>query len=79
MKKIEFTKMHGIGNDYIYIDCFKQDIDDPARLARIMSPRRTSVGSDGVILICPSGVARKKVPAASAAQASSCRPVRLSA
>ena len=61
MKKIEFTKMHGIGNDYIYIDCFKQDIDDPSCLARIMSPRRTSVGSDGVILICPSGVADAKM------------------
>ena len=61
MKKIEFTKMHGIGNDYIYIDCFKQDIDDPSCLARIMSPRRTSVGSDGVILICPSDVADAKM------------------
>ena len=61
MKKIEFTKMHGIGNDYIYIDCFKQEVDDPARLARIMSPRRTSVGSDGVILICPSDVADAKM------------------
>ena len=51
MQKIEFTKMHGIGNDYIYINCFKQQIDDPGRLAKIMSPRRTSVGADGVILI----------------------------
>lgn len=61
LKKIEFTKMHGIGNDYIYIDCFKQNIDDPEHLARIMSPRRFSVGADGVILICPSDVADAKM------------------
>lgn len=61
MRKIEFTKMHGIGNDYIYIDCFKQKIDDPEFLSRVMSPRRTSVGADGVILICPSDVADAKM------------------
>ena len=61
MREIKFTKMHGIGNDYIYIDCFKQDIPDPEYLAKIMSPRRTSVGSDGVILICPSDVADAKM------------------
>ena len=61
VKKIAFTKMHGIGNDYIYIDCFKYTVDDPAHLAKIMSPRRTSVGSDGVILICPSEVADAKM------------------
>ena len=61
VKKIAFTKMHGIGNDYIYIDCFKYAVDDPAHLAKIMSPRRTSVGSDGVILICPSEVADAKM------------------
>lgn len=59
--KVNFTKMHGIGNDYIYIDCFKHDIDNPAFLAKIMSPRRTSVGSDGVILICPSDIADAKM------------------
>ena len=32
MKEIKFTKMHGIGNDYIYIDCFKQQVDDPSYL-----------------------------------------------
>lgn len=61
MKKINFTKMHGIGNDYIYIDCFKEKVDNPEYLAKIMSPRRTSVGSDGVILICPSDVADAKM------------------
>ena len=53
--------MHGIGNDYIYIDCFKEKVEDPSYLAKIMSPRRTSVGSDGVILICPSDVADAKM------------------
>lgn len=53
--------MHGIGNDYIYIDCFKEKVDNPQYLAKIMSPRRTSVGSDGVILICPSDVADAKM------------------
>lgn len=61
MKEIHFTKMHGIGNDYIYIDCFKEKVEDPSYLAKIMSPRRTSVGSDGVILICPSDVADAKM------------------
>ena len=54
MKTVRFTKMHGVGNDYIYIDCMKETPADPAYLARVMSPRRFSVGSDGVVLICPS-------------------------
>ncbi len=61
MPKVKFTKMHGIGNDYIYIDCFKETVDNPEELARIMSPRRFSVGADGVILICPSDVADAKM------------------
>ncbi|MFI5398515.1 MAG: diaminopimelate epimerase [Candidatus Binatia bacterium] len=54
---MRFTKMHGIGNDYVYVDCFSQRPADPAGLARRVSPRRTGVGSDGLILICPSAVA----------------------
>lgn len=61
MKTVEFTKMQGIGNDYIYIDCFKEKIDDPGELAKKMSPRRFSVGSDGLILICPSDIADAKM------------------
>ncbi len=61
MKKIKFTKMQGTGNDYIYIDCFKEDIKNPGELAKIMSPRHFSVGSDGLILICPSDVADAKM------------------
>ncbi|MBQ0010830.1 MAG: diaminopimelate epimerase [Ruminococcus sp.] len=49
-----FTKMHGAGNDYIYINAMERDIPDPERLARLMSPRHVSVGSDGIVLICPS-------------------------
>lgn len=54
MEKVYFTKMQGAGNDYIYIDCFKYKVSCPEKLAVLMSPRHTSVGSDGVILICPS-------------------------
>lgn len=61
MPQINFTKMHGIGNDYIYINCFEQEIEDPGKLAIKMSPRRFSVGADGVILICPSQVADAKM------------------
>jgi diaminopimelate epimerase len=55
---MQFTKMHGAGNDYIYVDCFAQAIPDrPDELARQISDRHFGVGSDGLILICPSQVA----------------------
>lgn len=58
MDLINFTKMHGLGNDYIYIDCTAcfppERIED---LSREMSPRHSSVGSDGIILILPSDIA----------------------
>ncbi|MGH7787423.1 MAG: diaminopimelate epimerase [Candidatus Binatia bacterium] len=57
MATLPFVKMHGIGNDYVYVDCFAHAVADPAALARRVSPRRTGIGSDGVILICPSEVA----------------------
>jgi diaminopimelate epimerase len=57
MARLPFVKMHGIGNDYVYVDCFVHAVSDPAALARRLSPRRTGVGSDGLILICPSTVA----------------------
>ena len=57
MKRLRFTKMHGIGNDYVYVNCFAETVADPPALARRVSPRRTGVGSDGLILICPSQVA----------------------
>ena len=55
--RLEFTKMHGCGNDYIYLDCLKGMIDNAPELARRLSPRRFSVGSDGLICIAPSQVA----------------------
>ncbi len=55
--KYRFTKMHGISNDYIYFNCFEQDIPDPAALSVRMSPRHSSVGADGIVLICPSDCA----------------------
>ena len=61
MPQVKFTKMHGIGNDYVYINCFEQEIENPNELAIKMSPRRFSVGADGVILICPSDVADAKM------------------
>jgi len=46
--------MHGIGNDYVYIDCLEQTVANPAELARLVSDRHFGIGSDGLILICPS-------------------------
>ena len=51
---MRFTKMHGCGNDYIYVNCFKERIDDPASLAVRLSDRHYGIGSDGLILIEPS-------------------------
>ncbi|HYC57290.1 MAG TPA: diaminopimelate epimerase [Candidatus Binatia bacterium] len=52
-----FTKLHGCGNDYLFVDCTSRPLDDASRIARIVSDRRTGVGSDGLILICPSQAA----------------------
>ena len=54
---MKFTKMQGIGNDYVYVNCFQEHIDDPAALAVRISDRHFGVGSDGLILICPSKIA----------------------
>jgi len=52
---MRFTKMQGAGNDYIYLDCFRNSPPrDPAGLSRAMSDRHFGIGSDGLILICPS-------------------------
>jgi len=51
---MNFTKMHGLGNDYVYVDCQQEDIANPAALAQIISDRHTGIGSDGLILIMPS-------------------------
>jgi len=54
---LPFTKMHGCGNDYIYINCFEREINSPESLSVFLSDRHTGVGSDGVILILRSDVA----------------------
>lgn len=51
---LHFTKMHGIGNDYIYVNCFKETIDEPEKLSILLSDRHFGIGSDGLVLICPS-------------------------
>ena len=52
---MRFTKMHGAGNDYVYVDCFAQPVPgDPAGLARRVADRHFGVGGDGLVLICPS-------------------------
>lgn len=50
---MRFTKMHGLGNDYVYVDCTNQYISDPGSLAAAVSDRHFGVGSDGLILILP--------------------------
>ena len=59
--KANFTKMHGCGNDYIYFDCFKHDINNPEALSVRLSDRHYGIGGDGVILVCPSKVADGKM------------------
>jgi diaminopimelate epimerase len=51
---MKFTKMHGIGNDYIYVNGFSEQVAEPAELARKISDRHFGVGADGLILILPS-------------------------
>jgi diaminopimelate epimerase len=57
VKNIQFTKMHGAGNDYIYVNTFDYPIEDPARAAIAWSAYHTGIGSDGLVLIGPSSVA----------------------
>lgn len=54
---LTFSKMHGIGNDYIYINCFQETVTNPEKLSIFMSNVRFGVGSDGLVLILPSEVA----------------------
>ncbi len=56
-----FTKMEGLGNDYIYFNCFENVISNPEEISRKLSDRNFSIGSDGVILVCPSDVADAKM------------------
>jgi diaminopimelate epimerase len=51
---MRFTKMHGIGNDYVYVNCFEEKVEKPTELAQAVSNRHKGIGSDGLILVCPS-------------------------
>ena len=54
---MKFTKMHGLGNDYVYVNCFKETIENPPEMAKKVSNRNFGIGSDGLIMINPSDVA----------------------
>ena len=54
---MKFTKMQGIGNDYVYVNCFEETVKDPAAVAGYVSDRHFGIGSDGLILIKPSDIA----------------------
>ena len=54
---MKFTKMHGIGNDYVYVNCFEESVKNPAEVSKFVSDRHFGIGSDGLILISPSAIA----------------------
>lgn len=54
---MKFTKMQGIGNDYVYVNCFEETVENPSAVARFVSDRHFGIGSDGLILIKPSEIA----------------------
>lgn len=54
---MKFSKMQGIGNDYVYVNCFEETVEDPCETAKMVSDRHFGIGSDGLILIKPSDVA----------------------
>lgn len=51
---MKFTKMQGIGNDYVYVNCFEETVADPERVSEIISDRHFGIGADGLVLIMPS-------------------------
>jgi len=58
---MRFTKMHGLGNDYVYVNCFEEKVKNPAKLAQIVSDRHKGIGADGLILIERSKIADVKM------------------
>ena len=54
---MKFTKMHGISNDYVYVDCFEETVENPSQTATNVSDRHKGIGSDGLVLIKPSEIA----------------------
>ena len=71
---MKFTKMHGIGNDYVYVNCFEESIKNPAEVSKFVSDRHFGIGSDGLILISPSDKAdfRMNIYNADGSQAEMC-------
>ena len=59
--EIKFTKMHGAGNDYIYVNCLAGELPEPGKIAIAMSKRHFSVGADGLVMICRSSCADAKM------------------
>ncbi|GFI62360.1 diaminopimelate epimerase [Clostridiales bacterium] len=59
--KFNFTKMHGIGNDYVYVNCMEKELVKPEEISIAVSPRHFSIGSDGLIMICSSDIADAKM------------------
>ncbi len=59
--QLSFTKMNGTSNDYIYFNCFEQEIDAPESLSVYLSDQHSGIGGDGIILICPSNIADAKM------------------
>ena len=71
---MKFTKMHGIGNDYVYVNCFEESLKNPAEVSKFVSDRHFGIGSDGLILISPSAIAdfRMNIYNADGSQAEMC-------
>ena len=71
---MKFTKMHGIGNDYVYVICFEESVKNPAEVSKFVSDRHFGIGSDGLILISPSAIAdfRMNIYNADGSQAEMC-------
>ena len=71
---MKFTKMHGCGNDYVYVNLFEEKLDDPARVSIYVSDRHFGIGSDGLITIGPSDKAdfRMRIYNADGSEAEMC-------
>ena len=71
---MKFTKMHGKGNDYVYVNCFEESVKNPAEVSKFVSDRHFGIGSDGLILISPSAIAdfRMNIYNADGSQAEMC-------
>lgn len=71
---MKFTKMHGIGNDYVYVNCFEESVKNPEEVSKFVSDRHFGIGSDGLILISPSAIAdfRMNIYNADGSQAEMC-------